>query len=160
MGIVLLSLLSLGWAAEKDRNVSEGSFDPAVAAKALNSGALTNSRGESLFPTPVLVITPATLDFGPVLTNTTATNTFLVENAGRGKVAGKATVSPPFKVIDGGSYSLTRKEKQLVTVVYAPRAYTGSNDVRSISFTGAGTAEATVMGRPVRTRPTAASPGR
>lgn len=147
--MLLLSAIASGVAQSTGEG---GVFDPAVTEKATTKGSSTNAPGSSLFPTPVVVITPGIMDFGGVLTNTYATNTFLVENAGRGKVVGKASVSPPFKITDGANYSLSRKEKQVVTIVYGPRILTGSNDVRNVTFTGAGTAKALVTGTPLQKR--------
>jgi len=103
------------------------------------------ANAATLFTNPIIVVTPMTLDFGTVTTNTTATNTFLVENAGGGKLVGKATVAPPFKIVDGANYKLGENEAQVVTVIYTPRAV-GSN-IQTVLFTGGGKAKATVIGR-------------
>ena len=103
------------------------------------------AKAATLFTNPVIVVTPMTLDFGTVTTNGVATNTFLVENAGGGKLVGKATVAPPFKVVDGANYSLRENEAQVVTVIYAPR-HPGTNS-QTVTFSGANRAKATVTGR-------------
>ncbi len=64
----------------------------------------------TLFTNPVIFVKPTALDFGPVASNTTATNTFLVENMGSGTLVGTATVAAPFKILSGGNYTL-REER-------------------------------------------------
>jgi len=76
------------------------------------------------------------------------TNTFLIENAGGGKLIGKATVNPPFKVIDGGSYTLRENEAQVVTVVYVPKE--PGTVTNLVKFTGGSGAQATVIGKPLK----------
>ncbi len=101
--------------------------------------------GATLFKVPILVVTPTVLDFPVATTNGTATNTFLVENAGGGKLVGKATVARPFKIVDGGNYTLRENETQVVTIVYTCKS-AGTN-VQTVTFTGAAGAKATVVGR-------------
>jgi len=103
------------------------------------------ARADSLITNPVVMITPMLLDFGPVKTHTTATNTLLVENAGGGKLVGKATVAAPFKIISGASYSLKEDAAQLVTITYTPGG--AAADTQIVTFTGAGGAKVTVSGK-------------
>ena len=72
------------------------------------------------FTRPFIVVSPMKADFGTLRMGESATNSFLVENVGRGTMVGTATVPPPFKVLSGGSYKLTRNGAQVVTVVYTP----------------------------------------
>jgi hypothetical protein len=98
----------------------------------------------TMFTTPVIYVTPMTLDFGRVAGKATATNTFLVENMGKGTMVGKATVEAPFKIISGGDYTLRGNESQIVTVIYSP---SGTNsDTQTVKFTGGGGVKATVTG--------------
>ena len=109
------------------------------------------AEASTLFTNPVIVVTPTTLDFGRVATNTNATRTFLVENFGSGKLVGTATVAAPFKILSGGNYNLKENEAQIVTVIYKP---TGTApDSQTVQFTGAGGAKATVTGTPVAPPP-------
>jgi len=111
----------------------------------LLAGAL---QAGTLFPYPAIVVSPTTIKFGAADPHRTFTNTFLVENAGGGKLVGKATVEPPFKIIDGGSYVLRENEAQVVTIIYVPK---GSASVtNTVKFTGAGGAKATAIGRPLK----------
>jgi hypothetical protein len=99
----------------------------------------------TLFTNPVMVVTPMALDFAAVATNKLATNTFLVQNVGGGKLVGKATVAAPFKIIDGGNYELRTDEAQVVTLIYVPKS-TFTN-VQMVTFTGANKTTAKVIGR-------------
>jgi hypothetical protein len=99
----------------------------------------------TLFTTPVIYVKPQVLDFGPVAGKTTATNTFLVENMGRDKLVGAATVPAPFKVLSGGNYTLRENEAQIVTVIYKPSG--AATDTQTVKFTGGGGAKARVTGK-------------
>jgi len=101
----------------------------------------------SLITNPIVMVTPMVLDFGPVKRHTTATNTLLVENAGGGKLVGKAAVAPPFKIISGGNYNLKEDAAQLVTITYTPS--NAPADTQAVTFTGGGGAKVTVTGKPV-----------
>jgi hypothetical protein len=97
----------------------------------------------TLFTNPVIFVQPTAMDFGPVASNATATNTFLVENMGSGKLVGTATVAAPFKILSGGDYTLRTKEAQVITVIYSPSG--AASDAQTVTFTGGGgaTVEAT-----------------
>jgi hypothetical protein len=103
------------------------------------------AKAATLFTVPIIVVTPTVLDFRVGATNGTATNTFLVENAGGGKLVGKATVARPFKIVDGGNYSLGVNEAQVVTIIYTCR--NARTNIQTVTFTGDGGAKATVIGR-------------
>jgi hypothetical protein len=100
----------------------------------------------TLFTNAVMVVTPTTLDFGRVATNTSATSTFLIENMGSAKLVGTATVAPPFKILSGGEYSLRENDAQIITVTYKPTG--AASDTRTVYFTGGTGAKATVTGKP------------
>lgn len=104
-------------------------------------------RAGTLFTNPVIVVSPAMLKFGAADSHRALTNTFLVENAGGGKLVGKVKVKPPFRVIDGRSYILRENEAQVVTIVYVPK---GPETVtNTVEFSGASGASATVVGSPL-----------
>ncbi len=109
------------------------------------------AAADTLFTGPVIVVTPMTLDFGRVATNSTATNTFLVENIGRGKLVGAATVATPFKIISGGDYTLRENEAQVITVTYKPTG--AASDTQTVQFTGGGGAKATITGKSAAVSP-------
>src|SRR5690349_3477656 len=87
--------------------------EPATFAPLPKQSSFTWTNG-------IILVSPTKLNFGSLEPGKSATNTFLVENFGRGKLVGAAAVSGPFKIISGGSYSLKEKEIQVITVVYAP----------------------------------------
>jgi hypothetical protein len=99
----------------------------------------------TLFTNPVIFVKPSALDFGPVAGNTTATNTFLVENMGSGRLVGTVTVAAPFRILSGGNYTLGVNEAQVITVIYTPSG--AASDTETAQFTGGGGAEATVTGK-------------
>jgi hypothetical protein len=116
-----------------------------IAVCGLVLGVLPIARAGTLFTNPVIFVKPSALDFGPVAGNTTATNTFLVENMGRGRLVGTATVAAPFKILSGGNYTLRENEAQIITVIYTPGE--AASDTQTAKFTGGGGAEATVTGK-------------
>jgi hypothetical protein len=98
----------------------------------------------NLFTNAVIAIAPGTLDFGSVRAGATATNTFLVENLGRARLVGKATVPTPFKILSGADYALGAGELQVVTITYTPSG--AERDSATVKFTGGGGVEASVTG--------------
>jgi len=103
------------------------------------------AEAATLFTTPVIYVKPQTLDFGRVAAKATATNTFLVENMGKGKLVGTATVPAPFKILSGGNYTLRENEAQIVTVIYTPSG--AASDTQTVMFTGGGGAKARATGK-------------
>jgi hypothetical protein len=104
-----------------------------------------HALASELLTNPVVMITPIVLDFGLVKAGSTATNTLLVENAGGGKLVGKASVAAPFKIISGGSYSLKENTAQVVTITYTAGRSTA--DTQTVMFTGGGGGKVNVTGR-------------
>lgn len=115
----------------------------------------SQARPESgdLLSSPLLVVQPSSINFGVVPARTTLTNTFLIENAGAGRLVGRASVALPFKIVDGASYSLGPNEAQVVTITYTPDK-TG-HDRRTVRFTGGHGARAVVSGRRADAEPAA-----
>jgi|ERR1051326_3988825 hypothetical protein len=111
----------------------------------LVSALLEQAQAGSLITNPVVMVTPMVLDFGSVKSKTSVTNSVLVENAGGGKLVGKATVSGPFKIVSGGNYTLKTDAAQLVTIAYSPSG--AATDTQTIAFTGGGGAKVTLTGR-------------
>ena len=91
----------------------------AATLATLASGSSISCAG-TLFTSPIIAVSPRTVDFGAVPVKTTVTNTILIENWGGGKLVGKATVAPPFKIISGGTYRLGPSDAQVITVSYTP----------------------------------------
>ena len=105
----------------------------------------------TLFSGPVIFVTPMVLNLGPAAGKATTTNTFVVENMGKGILVGTATVAAPFKILSGGTYSLRRNEAQIVTVIYVPVGAT--SDTQTVTFTGGGGAKATATIKPTASAP-------
>jgi hypothetical protein len=84
--------------------------------------------------TPVLVLSSNQLDFGAVTIGTFKDLSVTVTNNGAGTLSGAVTVSTPFSVISGGSYSLTASQSQTVIIRYSPTATV--TNTGSASLTG------------------------
>lgn len=93
---------------------------------------------------PSLSVSPSSRNFGSVLVGGYADLTFTVQNDGGGTLAGSASVSAPFSVASGGSYSLAGGASQQVTIRYSPTSAIGST--QTVSFTGGGGLGRTVNG--------------
>jgi hypothetical protein len=99
----------------------------------------------TLFTTPIIKVTPQTVDFGAVPYKSTVTKTVLLENWGGGKLVGKATVPRPFKILSGGTYRLGPSDAQVVTITYTPSG--SALDTNIVRFTGAAGASIPVVGK-------------
>jgi hypothetical protein len=93
---------------------------------------------------PVILVSPASLDFGLLLANTSTNLTLTVENKGGGTLTGVASVSSPFQIVSGGNYSLGSNQAQTVTVKFNPAAAGTFN--QTINFTGGNGANSTLGG--------------
>jgi len=92
----------------------------------------------------VIVVSPSSQNFGSVTVGTTSDLTFTVKNSGGSTLSGTASVSTPFSVIAGGTYSLGANQSEAVTVRFSPTTV-GSNN-STVTFTGGGGATASVNG--------------
>ncbi len=93
---------------------------------------------------PGIQVTPGNLVYGTLLVGTSATNIFTVQNVGTGTLSGSATVSAPFSIVSGGSYSLATGQTQAVMVAFSPSA--ASNYNQNVSFSGGTGTNVTVNG--------------
>jgi hypothetical protein len=100
---------------------------------------------------PVISLSPTSLTFGSILTNTTSDLTFTVQNTGGGTLAETATVSAPFSIVSGGSYSLGANQSQPVTVRFSPKV--AGSVTSTVTFTGGGGMVAGVSGTGVNPPP-------
>jgi hypothetical protein len=96
---------------------------------------------------PIIMVSPAKLDFGSVAVGKSVTATFLVQNVGHGKLVGTAKAASPFSIVSGAKYALTDKEIQVVTVAYAPKR--GGADAATVTFTGTAGASVKLTGKAV-----------
>jgi hypothetical protein len=125
-----------------------------VSAAALMN-LLSTAPAGTLFKDPVIAISPRSINFGTVPMKSTVTNTFLIENWGGGKLVGKATVAPPFKILSGGTYRLGRSDAQVLTITYTPSG--APLDTNIVIFTGGAGTIGRVVGKPGGVRPDAST---
>lgn len=85
---------------------------------------------------PAIQVTPGSIGYGTVLAGTSVTKQFVVQNTGTGTLSGSASVSGPFSVVSGGSYSLGAGQTQAVVVAFSPLA--ASTYTQSVSFSVSG----------------------
>ena len=93
---------------------------------------------------PSISVSPTGQDFGSVATGSTRDLSFTVRNSGGGTVSGTASVTAPFSVVSGGSYSLGAGQSQTVNIRFSPT--TAGSQSRVITFTGGSGTTATVSG--------------
>jgi len=93
---------------------------------------------------PTMVVNPGGIDFGEVEVVQTAEASFTLTNSGGGTLTGEASVSTPFNIQSGGSYSLTTGQTQLVTVRFSPSAAQHYSEM--VTFTGGSGATRPVTG--------------
>jgi adhesin HecA-like repeat protein len=95
-------------------------------------------------PTPIIQVNPGSIGYGTILTGTSKTNSFTVQNIGTGTLSGTASVGSPFSIVSGGSYNLGAGQTQLVLVAFRPLV--ASNYNQSVNFSGGGGTNTTVSG--------------
>jgi hypothetical protein len=79
-------------------------------------------------------VTPAgSIAFGSTALNTALDRTFTVQNTSGGSVSGSASVSAPFSIVSGGSFSLNPGGTQTVTVRFRPTI--SGNFAGNVTFT-------------------------
>jgi hypothetical protein len=117
-------------------------FTGGGGAAATVSGTATNAS--STAASPVIAVSPPSLNFGTVSAGTTNALTFTVKNTGSGTLTGTATVALPFRITAGGSYSLGANQSQIVAIAYVPTV-AGTNS-QSVALTGAAGASVAVTG--------------
>ena len=68
----------------------------------------------------IITVSPSTLNFGSVIVGAATDLAFTVGNVGGGTLSGTATVSAPFSIVAGGTYSLGANQSQAVAVRLSP----------------------------------------
>ncbi|CAA6692454.1 MULTISPECIES: DUF2961 domain-containing protein [unclassified Lentimonas] len=94
---------------------------------------------------PILDVSPTQLDFDYVTVGSSANLTLSVQNRGGDTLTGTASVSAPFVIVSGGSYSLALEESQDIVVSYSPTAV--ETDSGTLTLTGGDGATIPVSGR-------------
>lgn len=121
---------------------SDGVWDR--GAYEFGSGSSTN---------PSAMVTPSTLNFGPVDVGTTSDLPLTIQNVGGGTLSGSASVGTPFQIVSGATYSLGSNQLQTITVRYAPT--TAGAHSGTITLTGGTTTTVSVSGQGVTPPPPA-----
>lgn len=98
--------------------------------------ARTFPGNASDFPavSPVIQVTPSSLNLGSIQSGTTTDGVFTVRNTGGGTLSGGASVSTPFSIIGTATYSLGSNQTQAITIRFSPSG-AGSYSNR-VTFTG------------------------
>jgi subtilisin family serine protease len=107
-------------------------------------------------PPTTISVSPTSRNFGSVPLGSSEDRSFTVQNLGGGVLSGVASVSAPFSIVSGGSYSLAAGASQAVTVRFTPAAAGTSS--ANVSFSGAGGASRVAIGTGIAVSP-AAPPG-
>jgi hypothetical protein len=103
-----------------------------------------------------LRVTPSSLDFGVIAAGATNDLSLIVQNVGGGLLSGTATVSAPFSILSGATYSLGSNQSQVVTIRYQPTQV--GNQGQTITFTGGGGGVASLNGAAYSVLPSASFP--
>jgi hypothetical protein len=121
-------------------------FRPAAAGLATATVAFTSNGGNLTREVsgtgvevgrPTLSVTPASLDIGRVSVGSESLKlVFTVTNTGTGTLTGSATVAAPFRIVDGGLFSIEAGKSARVTVKFSPTEVGSANDV--VTFTSNG----------------------
>lgn len=93
---------------------------------------------------PVISLSSTSLNFGSIPMGTASNLTLTVLNNGGGTLVGTATVSAPFSIVSGGSYSLGANQSQTATVGFSPQS--AGSFTNNITFTGGGGGRASMSG--------------
>jgi uncharacterized repeat protein (TIGR02543 family) len=124
----------------------EGWVTPGDAAITVTEGktAVLSTEAARYSVAPKLQLAPNSYDFGEIVIQTTSTCTITITNIGGGTLSGSATVSAPYSIVSGETYSLLTNESQSVEIKYAPTEV-GKYDA-TVTFTGVDGASATLTG--------------
>ena len=130
-----------------DQVAEDGIYSGQWTPSATGIYTLTFPGGDLLtvnVATPLISVSPSSLDFGGVNVGGSADRTFTVKNVGVGVLVGSASANTPFTIVSGGSYGLSAGQSQTVTVRFSP----GSSQtfLDNVNFTGGGGASAAVSG--------------
>jgi len=99
--------------------------------------------------TPRILVSPGSIDYGAVAVGSTNDLTITVQNVGGGTLAGVASVTAPFSIINGSAYSLGSGGSKPVTIRYVPTTAGFSTKTVTFSNVEIANASATVIGSAV-----------
>jgi subtilisin family serine protease len=120
---------------------SEGSFSQTVA---FNGGGVLNMPVTGTGVVAAISVTPSTYHFGSVGIGSSANATFTLSNLGGVTISGSASVSAPFSVVSGGTYTVAAGQSTSVTVRFSPPSQ--GTFTQTATFSGGGGASSTVTG--------------
>src|SRR5205085_6775004 len=96
---------------------------------------------------PKLLVTPASLVFGPVVIGQTNSQNFQITNSGGITLTGSVSVPSPFAIQNGSPYTLAPGDSALITITFSPAtAATFSNAAVFLSNGGNSTNAVTGSG--------------
>jgi len=139
--------------------MSEGTYIGTIQIDAPGATNTPQSASVDLAcePPPAISVSPSgTLDYDSVSVGDYLDKTFTVTNSGGGILNGTASVSSPYSVISGASYSLSAGQSQVVTIRFSPTSAGPSS--QTVTFTGAAGATRTVTGTGVPSSQIAVTP--
>ncbi len=130
-----------------DQAAGDGIYSGQWTPSATGVYSLTFPGGELLTVTvasPVISISPTSLDFGGVNVGGSSNRSITVQNVGGGILTGSATTNAPFAIVSGGSYSLAAGQSQTVTVRF--NSASAGIFEGNVSFSGGAGASAMLSG--------------
>jgi thermitase len=130
-----------------DQAAGDGIYSGQWTPSATGSYTLTFPGGDLLtvnVATPVISVSPSSLNFGGVNVGGSLDRTITVRNVGGGVLNGNATTSTPFAIVSGGSYSLGAGQSQTITVRFSP--IYADTFLGNVNLTGGGGASLAVSG--------------
>ena len=93
----------------------------------------------------IILVEPTELDFGKVPLKTWATNAVTIQNLGDAVLEGHASVEPPFVIISGAEYRVSRMTTHVITIAYSPTG--NKTDQQIMNLTGSGKSTVTLKGQ-------------
>jgi hypothetical protein len=144
-----------GWLETSDMTIGEGPLvgnlrKPASKPPEFNASIRADRKFQISAKlkepvSPIISVTPESIDFGAVEVGESSQRTFTVTNIGAGTLDGEATVAGDgFAVLSGSPYSLSAGQSSLVTIEFTPTA-SGSFQ-GTVTFTGGGGTSRSVIG--------------
>jgi T5SS/PEP-CTERM-associated repeat protein len=116
--------------------VAVGSFTNNVIFTSANGGATTNAVNGTGLAAGNISVTPASYSFGALTTGTTAQTTLVVTNSGGTAVSnGTVSVTGPYSILSGATFSVPGFGTTNVVVQFAPVAVGGFTN--NVTFTSA-----------------------
>ena len=99
---------------------SAGNVSDNVVFTTSNAGASTNTASGTAVTPSQLAVSPASVDFGLIMTGATAQASFVVSNAGGATLQGEATVDAPFAILSGTPFTLDQSLATNLAISFAP----------------------------------------